>query len=278
MTNRSCDLHTHSHFSDGTWSPTAIIEEAEKIGLSYVALTDHNNINGLEEFVKAAEGKSVKAIRGIEISTDYKDKELHIVGLDIPEEKLGDIEMLVQKMRERKERVNIQLVKNLNKGGYKIDLEKIKREANGFFNRAHIASALFDAGYVSSVTEAFETLISKKSEFYVPHQRLDSLETIAFLKSIGVVAVLAHPFLELDEQGLREFLTKAKPLGLDAIETHYSTYDEETTRLAEKIADEFGIKQSGGSDFHGYRKPDISLGIGRGNLFVPAEFAENLLA
>ena len=81
---------------------------------------------------------------------------------------------------------------------------------------------------------------------------------------------------ELDEDELREFLAKAKPHGLDAIETHYSTYDEETTRLAEKIAKEFDIKQSGGSDFHGYRKPDISLGVGRGELFVPAEFAENL--
>ena len=276
MSNRSCDLHTHSHFSDGTWSPTAIIEEAEAIGLFFVALTDHNNINGLDEFVKAAEGKSVKAIRGIEISTDYNDKELHIVGLNIPKEKLGELEALVQEMRERKERINARLVENLNKAGYKIDLEKIKREANGFFNRAHIASALFEAGYVSSVTEAFKTLISKESEYYVSHQRLDSLETIAFLKSIGAVAVLAHPFLELDEQELREFLAKAKPHGLDAIETHYSTYDEETTRLAEKIAKEFDIKQSGGSDFHGYRKPDISLGKGRGELFVPAEFAENL--
>ena len=273
---RLCDLHTHSHFSDGVWSPTQIIDEAERLGLCAVALTDHNNINGLREFAKAAEGKRVEAVLGIEISTDYRGKELHVVGLYISQDKLDEVEKLVSDVRERKEKANTQLVENLKRDGYDVDVERIKAETKGFFNRAHVASALFEKGYVSSVTEAFDTLLSKGGGYYVESKRIETFEAIRFLKSVGAAAVLAHPFLELNEAELREFITGAKEYGLDAIETHYSTYDAETTALAERIALETGIKQSGGSDFHADRKPDISLGKGRGNLAVPAEFAEEL--
>ena len=106
---------------------------------------------------------------------------------------------------------------------------------------------------------------------------LQSICVISFLKSIGATVVLAHPFLNLDEARLRVFLTAAIPYGLDAMETLYSTYDNETTDLSARIAKEFKLKQSGGSDFHGARKPDIALGRGRGNLFVPSAFLEALL-
>ncbi len=271
-----CDLHTHSIFSDGMWSPTQIIEEAERIGLSAVALTDHNNINGLDEFVNAAKGKKVEAIRGIEISTDYGDKELHIVGLYLPRERFGDVGNLVEQILNRKAEANAKLVENLRKDGYDVDIEKIISGANGFVNRAHIATALLECGYVSSVGEAFEVLLSKDGGYYVPNKRIDAFEAIAFLKSIGATAVLAHPFLALNENELRKFVAEAKKYGLDAIETHYSTFTPEETALAERIAREFGIKQSGGSDFHAERKPEISLGTGKGKLAVPASFAENL--
>ena len=113
---------------------------------------------------------------------------------------------------------------------------------------------------------------------YKPPKRLGSIATVRFIKDCGGVAILAHPFLNLDEAGLRKFLPEAKKAGLDAIETRYSKFDEETTRLAEHIAEEYGVKQSGGSDFHGSVKPDISIGTGTGNLFVPFEFYENLKA
>ena len=272
-----CDLHTHSHFSDGMWSPTQIIEEAERIGLSAVALTDHNNINGLDEFVNAAKGKKVEAIRGIEISTDYGEKELHIVGLYLPRERFEDIKKLLAEMLKRKAEANVKLAENLCKDGYAVDIEKITAEANGFVNRANIASALLEGGYVASVKEAFDTLLSKNGSYYVQNKRLDALEAVAFLKSIGAAAVLAHPFLELNEAELRKFITEAKKYGLDAIETHYSTFTSEETALAERIADELGIKQSGGSDFHAAAKPDIEMGTGKGNITIPIEIYENLV-
>ena len=132
------------------------------------------------------------------------------------------------------------------------------------------------AGYVNSIEEAFDTLLSKNGPFYTQPKRLDVFEVIRFVKSIGSVSVLAHPFLNLSEAELREFLKKAKSEGLHAMDTLYSKFDEDTTALARKIAKEYGILESGGSDFHGWRKPGIELGIGKGSLAVPVTFLDEL--
>lgn len=271
-----CDLHTHSVFSDGTWTPTQIIREAERIGLAAVALTDHNTVQGLEEFTAAAKGSPVEGVPGIEFSTDYGEVELHIVGLYIQPRYFDRIRQMVSKMEERKIESNLRLARNLQQGGYDIRYEEVcAATPSGHVNRVHFAAALLEKGYVSSVKEAFNTVLAKDGGFYEEPKRLPVYEVIAFLKEIGAVAVLAHPFLNLTEKELRTFLPHAKAAGLDGMETEYSTYDEETTRRAKEIAEEFGLHQSGGSDFHGVNKPDISLGVGRGNLAVPVRFLED---
>ena len=272
-----CDLHTHSVYSDGTYTPEALVREAEKLALKAVALTDHNTLSGVPEFLKSAEGSLVQAIPGIEISTDYGETELHIVGLFLKEEVFEKVENFVKKMLDNKAESNRILVQSLNLAGYKIDYEELKRNTpNGKFNRAHVAGALQKAGYVSSIKEAFDTLLAKDGKFYVQPKRIPVFEAIEFLKSVGAVVILAHPFLNLTEEELRAFLPKAKAVGLDGMETLYSEFDERQTATAVKIAEEFSLKQSGGSDFHGNRKPHIALGRGKGNLFVPIEFKEEL--
>lgn len=272
-----CDLHTHSAYSDGTVMPAEIIEQAEKIGLSAVALTDHNTVAGLPSFFEAANGKSVEAIGGVELSTDFEDVELHIVGLFIEERHFEAIEGLVAELKLRKEESNLLLVQALNGAGYAIDYEEIKsRTPKKHINRAHFASALLEKGYVQSIPEAFDTLLSKTGGYYTQPKRLDVFETIAFLKKIGCVSVLAHPFQELDEEGVRRFLTLAKPYGLDGMETEYAKYDAETVKKAKAIAKEFNVKESGGSDFHGERRKGTYIGIGQGNLRVPMAFVETL--
>ena len=277
MMKNCCDLHTHSIYSDGTWTPAQIIDEAEKIGLSAIALTDHNTVAGLPYFFEAAKGKNVQVIGGVELSTDFEDVELHIVGLFIKEEHFDAIENLVAELKKRKEESNVLLVSALNNAGYAIDYEEIKASTpKKHINRAHFASALVEKGYVQSISEAFETLLSKTGGFYTQPRRLDVFETIAFLKKIGCVSVLAHPFQELDEDGVRRFLTQATPYGLDGMETEYAKYSVETVQKAKAIAKEFGIKESGGSDFHGDRRKGTYIGSGEGNLRVSMEFAENL--
>lgn len=273
-----CDLHTHSRYSDGTCSPAEIIRQAEALGLSAVALTDHNTLAGLPEFLTAARGTAVTAIPGVEISTLYGDTELHIVGLYLPPDSFDAVMALLEGFNQKKEESNRLLIRNLNRAGYGLDYEDICRHhPEGTLNRAVIAAALLEKGFVGSTQEAFQSLLSKKAGYYVPPERLDVFTAIRFLKSIGAVPVLAHPFLNLKtEDALRAFLENAVPQGLAAMETMYPSFSEEQTDLARRMAREYNLKESGGSDFHGDTKPHIRLGTGKGTLAVPAAFAEEL--
>ena len=275
---RFCDLHTHSTHSDGSYTPTELIDEAERIGLYAIALCDHNGVGGLPEFLEAAKGRSVAAVAGAEFSTDYKDKELHILALGIRPECFGEISALMEDVCRRKEQSNVELVEALARAGYVVDYEKIKAQKSGkYINRAHIAAELMANGYVSSIKEAFVRLVAKDGGFYKEPKRPSAFEMIEFIKKIGAVAVLAHPFLNLDERELREFLPQAKEHGLDGIETLYSDYDAETTALSRRIAAEYGLMESGGSDFHGTNRPHVSMGKGAGALAIPAAFAERII-
>lgn len=272
-----CDLHTHSIFSDGTYTPTEIVDGALTAGLSAIALTDHNTVDGLPEFLAAADGKNIHIVPGAEFSVDYNGKELHILGLFIAPEHFDEVTRLMEDANERKEQSNIALVRSLNRVGYRLDYEVLKSATpNGKINRAHIAAAMVEKGYVASVQEAFATVLSKTAGHYTEPKRITAADMIRFIHSIGAVAVLAHPFLHLQETELIGFLKETK--GLTGMECYYSTYDEKTIRLSIDIAEAFGLVCSGGSDFHGANKPDIALGVGKGGLTVPFECYEALLA
>ena len=268
------DLHTHSTYSDGTLSPTELVELAVETGLSAVALTDHNTTAGLPEFLRAAEGKPLRAIPGVEFSTDYNGGELHVLALFLPMDRCGEVEQLLKEMLQRKEQSNLDLVAALATAGIRLDYDAIRAASpSGIVNRAVIAGEMTRLGYCQSVPEAFEKWLSQKHGYFHPPRRLDVFEILGYIRSLGAVSVLAHPFLNLkSEADLRLFLQQAVPAGLQGMETCYSKFDEENTRLARKLAREYGLAESGGSDFHGENKPDIRIGVGRGDLAVPAEF------
>lgn len=273
----SCDLHTHSTFSDGTYTPSAIIRAAEEIGLSAVALTDHNNMGGLSEFCEAAEGTGVKAIPGIELSTDHALGELHIVGLFVRPVHYGAITSALAELARLKTESNIALCEALTAAGFPVSYDAILASTpNGHINRVHIAAALCEGGYAKTVDEAFSTLLSRKRGFYHPPRRPDAIATIRLLHEIGVVSVLAHPLVSMSEDALYRILPEAVAAGLDGLETRYATYTEDERHTAGRLAEEFSLLESGGSDFHGDRKPDIALGTGRGELAVPSRFWELL--
>lgn len=274
---KTCDLHAHSNHSDGTLTPAALAFAAKEAGLSAVALTDHNTVSGLREFINACEEHRIEAVPGVEISTVYEGIELHILGLYIPEKAFDAVEDYVAQYNIRKEQSNRDLVARLREAGYMIYYEEIVASTpDGHINRAHIAKALLDLGYVDSVKTAFSTLLGEGKGFYIPPERVKAPDAVAFLRSIGAVPVWAHPFLQMDEDGARRFLSEAVPLGLVGMETRYSLYDAETEALADRLTEEFGILPGGGSDFHGEVKPDIKLGVGKGNLRIPLTFAHDL--
>lgn len=272
-----CDLHTHSIFSDGTFTPAEIIELAEKIGLGAVALTDHDSVGGLPGFIEAARNSPVKPVCGTEFSTDWGDKELHIVALFIPEKEFVAVSDYVRDYRIEKDRNNTVLVERLKANGYNIDYDEIKKENPGsLINRAHIATALIKKGYYRTTDEAFADVLSEKKGFYIPQKKPDSYKTISFIKSIGAVPVLAHPFVNMDENELDRFLQQAVEYGLAGIETYCSHYGEDKIKKAFKAAEKYKLLQSGGTDFHGLRKPGIQLGTGHGNLRIPYEIYEKI--
>lgn len=271
-----CDLHTHSTYSDGTLTPAQLIALASQKGLAAVALCDHNTVAGLPAFADAAEGSGVEAVPGIEFSTEYAGTELHILGLFIKPCHYERINTLLRQFLDRKEKSNRQLVQRLREAGMDLDYEQIRQKAAGSINRARIAAQMVEKGYCESVKQAFSQWLSPKRGYYIPPLRPDAYETIRLIKSMGAVAVLAHPFLSMEEGMLRAFLPEAVAAGLDGMEVYYSTYDEATTALAKSIAVEYGLLFSGGSDFHGENKPDIDLGSGRGSLAVPKKVLKML--
>ena len=270
-----CDLHAHSSASDGSLTPTQLLQLAAQTGLSAVVLCDHNTVAGLEEFAQAAERLPIEAVPGVEFSTEYRGIELHILALYVRPEHYPAINALLADFKSRKEQSNLALLQALKDVGFELDYDTI-RGNHSYVNRANIAEEMIRKGYVSSVREAFKTWLSPDKGYYTPPKRPDAYETIRFIKSMGAVAVLAHPFLNLDEAGLREFLPEAVSCGLDAMETMYAKYDPETTLLAKSIAAQYGILESGGSDFHGTAKPDIALGTGRGDLSIPLKILKAL--
>lgn len=274
---RTCDLHTHSNYSDGTWTPEQLIREAEALGLEALALCDHNTLDGLPDFLEAAAGSKVHAVPGVEFSTGYRGGEVHILGLFVRPEQYGAIEERLMEVLIRKEQSNRNLIAALAQAGINLDYRAIKAgTASGLVNRAVIAAEMVRQGYCASVQEAFQSWLSPKHGYFVPPKRMDAHETIRFIHDLGAVSVLAHPFLNMEEEVLRGFLTQAE--GLDAMETEYVSFTPEQRTKARKIAAEFGLLCSGGSDFHADNKPDIKMGTGRGDLQVDADLFRKLEA
>lgn len=272
-----CDLHCHSTYSDGTDTPEQLLRQAQELGLSAIALTDHNTVAGLPTFLDAAKNYDVEAVPGTEFSTVWRGIELHILGLFLKPEDFETVTSKLEVYNQRKEQSNVDLVRALDAGGYHLDYGKIKASTpNGQVNRALIAAELTALGYTQSNQEAFKKLLKPGHGYYTPPERFTPVEIISFIKSLGAVAVWAHPLLSLDAKQAGEFLEESRGCGLDALEVFYSTYDEETTKVACAMADEFGLQYSGGSDYHGNNKPDIRMAVGKGKLTVPTALYHQL--
>lgn len=272
-----CDLHAHSNCSDGSNSPVELVRIAHRDGISALALTDHNTTKGLFDFMHEGEESSVETVAGCEFSTQNEGKELHIVGLFLPEESWTEVEDYVELMHIAKHNSNLKLIDRLFQAGYKIYYDEVKALTDApEFNRNHVARTLVKKGYANTIDEAFRKFLKKSGEFYTPAKKVSSLATIRFIKANGGVAVWAHPLLSVEAAEVRAFLPQAKKAGLDAIETIYTTYSKQERACAAELAAQNGLLCSGGSDYHGAGKPDINLGSGYGDLAVPYSFYEKL--
>ena len=277
MDHRIIDLHVHSTESDGTLTPKDLVAEAKKAGLAAFALTDHDTCQGVCKAMPLAASAGIELIPGIELSTDYHGKEVHIVGLYIDIENEQLLKKTAEYRKCRSER-NALMVEALQKEGLSITMEELVAEnPDCVITRANIARFLY--GQIKSVREAFDRYIGDHCKCYVGRLKVASTDAVRLIKEAGGTAILAHPLLYgLSNTNLQKMIDELKPAGLDGLEAIYSTYTTGEEQQMKRLARENGLLISGGSDFHGSNKPDIALGRGRGHLYIPYSVLETIKA
>lgn len=271
-----CDLHCHSNFSDGSNTPEEVIDLACQAGLSAIALTDHNTLDGLADFFQAAQGR-IEACGGCEFTTEDNGQELHLLGLFLDPDRAQVLQEELTAQLIRKEASNRATIENLAAAGYDLSYQEfVSLYGNSVKNRVHIARYLIHKGIISEVGEAFADLLSKDGTYYIESAKLDFYKMIPLIKEAGGVTVWAHPLFHVDRQECERIMIKAKACGLDGVEVYYSTYTEDDTVYMRELAAKYGLLESGGSDFHGENKADIQIGSGRGNLSISYDCYEKL--
>jgi predicted metal-dependent phosphoesterase TrpH len=247
------DLHAHTTASDGLFTPTQLVEHAKKVGLQGVALTDHDIVSGFEEALEAGKKWGIEVIPGVEISTLWEKKEIHVLGYFIDTHSPKLLEQL-QIQRQARQRRNQQMIQKLNELGIEIRIEEVlakKRDDVSNVGRPHIAEVLVDKGVVQTISEAFDKYLGEETGIaYVTTSRIDSLQAIDLIKECGGVPVLAHPGL----YGRDELIPLMVERGLVGLEVRHPDHSAEDVKRYQRLAEKYGLIPTAGSDFHGERQ------------------------
>jgi predicted metal-dependent phosphoesterase TrpH len=273
------DLHTHSVYSDGSDTPAELVAMAEERGLSALALTDHDSVGGVPELLDAAKSASVEVVPGIELSAECEKGTMHVLGYFIDHSCETLLEK-VERVRSGREERNLEILKRLNRLGYRMLWEDIIKQAGrDVVGRPHIAAALVECGHVKSKKAAFDLLLAKGRPGYIDRDRYTSIECIDLIHQAGGVSVLAHPAtIYLPDDKLRTLVGELKDHGLGGIEAYYAEHRPENIRKFAGWAEELDLICTGGTDYHGANSPDLKLGTGFGQLHVPDEALVHLKA
>lgn len=271
------DLHTHSLCSDGAQTPADVVKTAFDAGLAAIALSDHDNIDGVQEAMDTGKTLGVEVIPAVELSAQ-SDTELHILGyfIDIHNKKLQDTMAYALRVRDERQE---ETCRKLNEQGFSITMEEARAEAHGnpVLCRAHFAQIMVRKGYAASVQEAFSKYLSVGCYAYSNRQALTAQEAVSLIREAGGIAVAAHLHLiKMPDGELKEYLSSLIPYGLDGVEGYYTDYTPEMQARYQAMAKELGLVISGGTDYHGANKPHITIGKGRGNLEIPYSVLDGL--
>lgn len=274
---KTVDLHVHSTYSDGTLTPEELVILAKKQGLSAMALTDHDTIVGVEEAIIAGEKYNLEIVPGIELSSAYGSKEIHILGLYV-DYKDETFNAALENLRKTRNERNLKIITKFKEIGIEISFDEMKQlYGNAVITRAHFADYLLAKGYIKSRSEAFDRYIGENGPCFMPREKLTPEQTIRLITQAGGVAILAHPTLyHLGDSEMNKLLNYLCRSGLKGIEAIYSTYTMGEEIQIRKLARENHLIISGGSDYHGANKPYLNLGTGRGHLSVPYDVLDNI--
>ncbi len=268
MTTPIADLHLHTVFSDGTETPACVVELAHQMGLSCISITDHDTMDSLPAATAASQRVGIELIPGIEMSACADRQEVHVLGFFL--DPVSPV--LVQHMEEQKarrvERIR-EMVRRLQAIGVQLDLDEVFRlGGEGTIGRPHVARALVNRGYVSSLPEAFEKYLGPKHPAFVPGSPLTPAQVIDIIRQAGGVPVLAHP-IYLDRDPLIDTFAAQ---GLAGLEVYHSSHTPAQVARYARIADRLGLVKTGGSDYHGRSKEGVAIGAST----IPYQLVESL--
>ncbi len=268
---KTADLHTHSRYSDGTNTPRQLIELAKAAGLSAIALTDHDILDGLPEAEAAATEHGIELIPGLELSSAWKGREAHMLAFFIDPAHLGFQQRLATQRTNRIARVH-EMVERLQKVGLAIEPADVFAMASnqGAVGRLHVAQALVKRGHVKTPEEAFDRYIGNNGPGFIPGSSLSAVEAIHAIREAGGIPVLAHP-IYLKDDAILDHLTRE---GLVGVEAYHSSHNPEVVARYEKIAKRLGLLKTGGTDYHGSAKEGVPIG----QATVPYELVDALKA
>lgn len=272
------DLHVHTLASDGSDTPADVVRMAAELGLRAVAVTDHDTFAGLPEAIEAGARYGVEVVPGVELSTIYDGVEVHVLGyyMDAGHPRLRA--MMARATAERNAR-NETMVQRLHDAGYPITMDALHAEFPGqtMLGRPHISEYLMRRGYVASVQDGMKNLLGRGKPFYVARYNIPLEESVETLRAAGGLPVVAHLFkYRYTPEQLTAMVDAAAAAGAVGLEAMYTNYTPEQEQAVRVLAAERGLLCTGGTDYHGARKPDIALGRGFGNLRVPYALLEGL--
>ncbi len=264
------DLHSHSTASDGTFTPTQLVEHAHHLGLRALALTDHDTTNGLHEAMQAGKKYGVEIIPGCELSVTFAPGFMHILGLWVSPD-APHLNAALQDLRDKRATRNERIIAKLNDLGIAITYEEVLDLAgDATVGRPHFARVLMAKNIVASVQQAFDEYLGATGRAYVPKDKLTPEKAIQTLKEEQATIILAHPYsLDLSGQAEAAEIERLAQLGIDGLEAYYSLHSPEQTQKYLEMCQKFQLLPSIASDFHGTVKPGIELGTGKGNLNGP---------
>jgi predicted metal-dependent phosphoesterase TrpH len=263
------DLHSHSTVSDGSESPEHVVELAAAAGCTAVALTDHDSTDGVARAAARAGQLGIELVAGCEVSCSATGT-MHVLCYFVGDGR-SPLQDELARLRDDRAVRNVEMARRLGELGLPVAIEEVTAEAGGVgVGRPHFAAVLVRNGAASSVQDAFDRYLAKGKPGYVPKARVDAASILDLATRSGGVASLAHPLsLGLEPTALARELQHLAELGLVGLECYYGRYDPATRGELVALADRLGLVATGGSDFHGTYKPDLSMGTGTGDLDVP---------
>ena len=283
--NAGIDLHIHSNASDGSLSPSDILNRAQGLNLKAISITDHDTIEGSKAAASASRSLTIGFLTGVEISASPPPStsltgSFHILGYGFCLDEPVLNNALIKLQAARRDR-NPQIIKRLNEMGCRISIEELQEEfGESQLGRPHIAQIMVRMGFVKTIDEAFDEFIGKGGPAYIDKYRLKCSEAIQIIRNAGGIAFLAHPYLLKisDRKTLESIIITLKHMGLEGIEVYYPKHAPEETETYIELAREHHLLMTGGTDFHGDINPDIEMGVGRGDFHVPYSLYESIVA